>query len=687
MTATLAPPRTDRHDTMPPVADGPVRGFRVRRVMRGPADDPSWARPALLTLLALTGVLYLWDLSASGYGNSFYAAATQAGTQSWKAWFFGSLDSGNSITVDKPPAALWISGLSARIFGFNSWSVLAPQALEGVAAVGLLYGAVRRIVGVRAGLAAGAILALTPAAVLMFRFDNPDALLTLLLVASAYALTRALENASAKWLALAGSALGFAFLTKMLQGLLVLPAVALVYLICAPTSLRRRIGHTLLAGFVMLVSAGWWIAAVAFWPASSRPYIGGSTNNSVLDLVFGYNGFGRLFGSDGNGGGGGGTAGSSFGGATGLTRLFSSEMGNEISWLLPASLVALLAGLVLTRRAPRTDRTRAAVLLWGGWLLSTALVFSYMKGTIHPYYTVALAPAIAALVAVGSTVLWRHRTELAGRLGLSAVLVAAGGWSYVLLARTPSWHPELRYLVLAATLIAGAGVLVPAPRLGKAARGVVVAGVVAGLLGTGSFAAATAASAHTGSIPSVGPTAAQTSGMGGGMGGSGGKPTGSGTAPTGSGTRPTGTRGTSPGSTSSSSGSSTGTSTGTRPTGGTGGGGTTSSSALTKALKATTSTWAAAVVGDQSAAELELSSGKAVIAIGGWSGSDNSPTLAQFEAYVQAGTVRYFIASGSSQGGQGGSGVGSQISTWVAAHFTAKTIDGQTVYDLSTAAS
>jgi 4-amino-4-deoxy-L-arabinose transferase-like glycosyltransferase len=678
MTTTLtSAPRVVDRPAPPPTDDGPRRGARARRLARGPADDPSWARPALLALLALTGLLYLWDLSASGDANSFYAAATQAGSKSWKAWFFGALDSGNSITVDKPPAALWISGLSARLFGFSSWSLLVPQALEGVAAVGLLYGAVRRVVGVPAGLAAGAMLALTPAAVLMFRFDNPDALLTLLLVGAGYALTRALETASGRWLAVAGSVLGFAFLTKMLQGLLVLPAFALVYVICAPTRLRTRIVHTLLAGLALLASAGWWIVAVALWPAGSRPYIGGSTDNTVLDLVFGYNGFGRLLGSagGGGGGGGGGTAGSSFGGSTGLSRLFSSEMGNEISWLLPAALVALVAALVATRRAPRTDSTRAALLAWGGWLLVTGLVFSYMQGTIHPYYTVALAPAIAALVAIGTTQLWRRRASADARVGLVAVAIAAGGWSFVLLGRTSSWHPELRYLVAAATALTVLGLLVPARRSVVVARGVLVAGLAAGLIGTGAFAAATAASPHTGSIPSVGPVAAQTSGAG----GTGSRPSGSGSAPGGTGSAPSGAP-----SGRMSSGSSGG---GSMAGGSTGGGNATTSSALTAALEATTGRWAAAVVGDQSAAQLELASGKAVIAIGGWSGTDNSPTLAQFKAYVSSGEVRYFISGGSQGGGGGGSGVGSAITTWVAAHYKSTTIGGQTVYDLSSATS
>ncbi|GFJ89204.1 hypothetical protein Prum_028460 [Phytohabitans rumicis] len=260
---------------------------------------------ALIVLLAGTAALYLYGLGSSGNANSFYAAAVQAGTQSWKALFFGSSDAANFITVDKPPASLWVMALSGRIFGFSSWSMLAPQALEGVAAVGLLYATVRRWSGPVAGLLAGATLALTPVAALMFRFNNPDALLTLLLVAGAYCVVRATERASARWLMLAGVAVGFGFLTKMLQAFLVLPAFALVYLMAAPTGLGRRLAHVGAAGVALVVSAGWWVAIAELWPASSRPYIGGSENNSVLDLVFGYNGLGRILGGAGNGGGAG----------------------------------------------------------------------------------------------------------------------------------------------------------------------------------------------------------------------------------------------------------------------------------------------------------------------------------------------------------------------------------------------
>ena len=295
MTSLLDPPRT--HSVSPgPPARPPGR---VRRVIRGPAEQAAYVRPAALGLLIGTAFLYLWNLTASGDGNSFYAAAELAGTQSWKAWLFGSLDAGNAITVDKPPAALWVATAFARILGFNSFTVLAPQALMGIAAVGLLYLTVKRLAGPAAGLIAGTTLALTPVAVLMFRFNNPDALLVLLMVAAAYFVVRSLDKASARWLALAGVAIGFAFLTKMMQAFLVLPAFGLVYLIAAPTSLRRRLLHLLGALGAVIVSAGWYVALVELWPASSRPYIGGSTNNSLLELALGYNGLGRLLGGSG----------------------------------------------------------------------------------------------------------------------------------------------------------------------------------------------------------------------------------------------------------------------------------------------------------------------------------------------------------------------------------------------------
>src|ERR1700730_1724659 len=251
MTATtaIALPRAEFDDEAPPAALHPIGPAERRR-----ADSPRWARPALRVLLAATAGLYLWGLGASGWANSFYSAAVQAGTKSWKAFFFGSSDAANFITVDKPPAALWVMELSARLFGVNAWSILVPQALEGVAAVGLLYAGVRRWFGAGGALLAGGVLALTPGAALMFRFNDPAALLGLLLPAAAYAMVRALEAGRTRWLVLAASLVGLGFLTKMLQAFVVVPVFAVVYVMAGPPRLGRRLYQLAMAGIALLVS-------------------------------------------------------------------------------------------------------------------------------------------------------------------------------------------------------------------------------------------------------------------------------------------------------------------------------------------------------------------------------------------------------------------------------------------------
>ncbi len=616
------------------------RGALAARELRSRVTP---ARVALATLLLCTAGAYLWDLSASGYANSFYAAAVQAGTKSWKALFFGSLDASNFITVDKPPASLWVMALSGRIFGFSSWSMLVPQALEGVAAAWLLYAAVRRWFGDWAGLAAGAVFALTPVAALMFRFNNPDALLVLLLVAGAYCLTRALERAGTRWIVAAGTMIGLAFLAKMLQAFLVLPAFAGVYLIAAPTGLRRRLWQLLAGGGAVLVSAGWWVAIVALWPAGSRPFIDGSPDNNIFNLITGYNGLERILAGGGAGGGGGG---GNFSGATGLLRLFNDAMGGQASWLLPAALVALVFGLWARRRTPRTDRVRAALLLWGGWLFVTAVVFSFGQGVIHTYYTVALAPAIGALVAIGGALLWPHRESLAARGLAAAVVAGSAAWSYALLSRTPSWEPWLRPLIAASATLAVLGLLA-APALARSSLGglrrrvaaaAVVLGALAMVAGPVAYAAETVTTPHTGSVPSAGPVSAGAFG-----GGPGGAP---------------------------------------------GVGGGQASSALVAALRQNASDyrWVAATSGSESAASLELVTGDPVMAIGGFNGNGGNLSLSAFEQYVAKGEIHYYIASGGGGGPGPGGTTGSRTSTitsWVETHFKSVSVGGQTVYDLT----
>src|SRR4029453_14104754 len=343
-----------------------------------------------------------------------------------------------------------------------------------------------------------------PVATLIFRFNNPDALLVLLLVAGAYACVRALEGGSTGWLVLAGVLIGLGFLAKQLQTLLVVPAFALVYLAAAPGSLARRLGQLLAAGAAMIAAAGWWVAIVELWPASSRPYIGGSQTNSILELTFGYNGFGRLTGNEtGSGGGAPGGPGGGGWGPTGWARMFGAEVGGQIAWLLPAALLLLAAGLWLTRRTPRTNRARAAFALWGGWLVVTGLVFSFMQGIFHAYYTVALAPAVGALVGMGATGLWEVRRHPLLRWWLAGTVAVTAVWSYALLRRPPDSPPGLAPLVLVGGLgVAGLIGGLPwearlraswaGPGGRRAAIAVAVAGLLVVLAGPAAYALDTA---------------------------------------------------------------------------------------------------------------------------------------------------------------------------------------------------
>jgi len=758
------------------LADGiRVRG-RLQRALRGPDSDPGWARPAFIALLALTALLYLVNITKDGWANDFYSAAVQAGTKSWKAFFFGSFDSSNFITVDKTPGSMWVMELSGRIFGFSQWSMLAPQALEGVASVGLLYAAVRRWSGPMAGLIAGLVLALTPVAALMFRFNNPDALLVLLMTAAAYALVRAVENGKTRWLVFCGVLLGFAFLAKMLQAFLVVPGFAVAYLWAGPGGWGRRLWQLVLAGVGIVVGAGWWVAAAQLTPAADRPYFGGSTNNNILELAIGYNGLGRLDGSETGGLG-------NTGGATGIFRLFQSEFGGQISWLLPAALIALAFMVWVSWRSARTDRIRAAVFVWGGWVLVTGAVFSYMQGIIHPYYMIALAPGIGALVGIGAVEMWQARHRWVARVAAASGVAVTAWWAYELLDRTPQWLPWLRWVVVVTGVLAAGGLLA-APALARAASsassvssgrwsgraGLLVVAVplalalFAGLAGPTAYALDTVNSAHTGAIPSAGPSGGAggfggggfpgggrggaggfgrgtaggsfpggAGGFGGGQGAGGAGTGGTGTGTGGTGTGGTGTGGVPGGGTGTGGTGTGGTGTGGAPGGGTAGGGTTGtaprgtstthgfpggtgvrgrgttggsggrggfggaggggfgglggsttvSSALTKLLEQDASSykWVAATEGSEAAAPIELATGDAVVAIGGFNGTDPWPTLAAFEQLVDKHEIHYYVGEGSDS--FGGGTLSSQISSWVSSHFTKETVGGETVYNLT----
>jgi 4-amino-4-deoxy-L-arabinose transferase-like glycosyltransferase len=390
--------------------------------------------------------------------------------------------------------------------------------------------------------------------------------------------------------------------------------------------------------------------------------------------------------------------------------MFGSEVGSQISWLLPTAVLLLGFGLWATRRAQRTDPERAALLVWGGWLLMTGAVFSYMAGIFHPYYTVALAPAIGAVVGIGTVILWRRKENGKVAAALALAVVVGTVWSYILLDRTPDYLPWLRYLVVLAGLAAAGVILLAGMIPARIVAWAGAAGLAALLLGPTAYALNTAASAHTGAIPSAGPGSAFGFGPGGAGGGGGGRGGGGFGGPGGNfGAGSTGNVG---GGFGQAPGSSTqGGSTGNLPTpggnfgggngtGGPGGGGggggggiggllngTSVSSSLQALLEknAGSYTWVAATTGSNNAASYQLATGDPVMAIGGFNGTDPTPTLAQFEQYVKEGKIHYYISGSTGQSSS--SSASSEIATWVKANFTAQTVGGVTVYDLTSSTS
>lgn len=602
--------------------------------------ERAWFRPALAGVLVLTALIDLWDLGAQGDANPFYAAAVQASTRNPVAWLFAAVDAPGFITVDKPPADNWWMGLWANLFGFSPWSLLIPQALLGIGSVALLVLAVRRWCGDAAALGAGVVLALTPVVVIMSRFDDPDPMLTFLLVAAAYTLVRAVDaapvRAATAWTAATGVLIGLGFLAKMGVALLVLPAFAATVLVVAAGTWARRLGQLAVGGLGIVVGAGWFLALVALWPASGRPWTGGSTDDSLLQLAVGYNGLSRLQGRGGRPGGFGGAD------APGVGRLFTGPFAGQIAWLLPLALLALVVLLWTTRRAPRTDRTRAAALLWGGWLLVSGAVFSFMAGTVHSYYTIVIAPAVAALVAVGAREAWRRRETVGARVLLAVGVLGSAAWGFALLDRAPTFVLWARWLVLLAGLVAAVVLLVPA---GLARRGGVVAAVTLGLVGTlggtTAWAVDTVVTPHT-SADSPGPAvhdarsaraASAHHGATGGFGGFGGR---------------------------------------TDPQ-------------VAALLRTATTEWSAATPTTMAAAGLELASGTSVMGLGGFSDNDPTPTLAAFTADVDQGLIRFFVVpatgGGAGPGGRGKAVV--PIQQWVGAHYSATRVGADTVYDLA----
>ncbi|KPI08181.1 hypothetical protein OK074_3710 [Actinobacteria bacterium OK074] len=666
---------------------------------------PAWAAPAALgAVLVLAAVLYGWALGSLGWANSYYSAAVKSMGTNWTNFLFGSFDPAGVITVDKPPAALWPQVISSKVFGLHGWALILPQVLEGVAGVLVLHRTVRRWAGEGAALLAALVLTLTPITVAINRDNNPDTLLVLLLVSAAYALTRALQAegwAATRWLCASGFLTGCGFLTKMLAAWMVVPAFAVAWLVGGSGAWTPRVRRLLGAGAILAASSLWWVAMVALWPGD-HPYIGGSKDGSAWDLVIGYNGLGRVFGSsDGTSQTMGGMAGG-FGGRSGLGRLFNAQVGGQISWLLPVCALALAVAVACAVLRRRGRLTGAAVLpasgwlLWGTWLVVCAAVYSSQKGIFHPYYTTQLAPAVAALCGGLTAALVRvHRAgpRWAPLVGVAAVVVSVG-WAVALVRREPDWNGWLVWPVLLAGC-AAVVLLLLSRRRGRLLTAAASAAVVSVLAAPGAWAVSVPGSANMGGTnPTAGPL---TSGFGGGgglprQGASGGDlpsglPSGAASAlpdlPGGgepsSGGLPTAGASGFPGAAGGSGSDGTavpaspGTGSGTRPGGGFGGDAELTADQreiLQYAVeRAPDARIKLAIEGGAIAASpFILGTDETVVGMGGFTNSDNAPSVAQLKKWTKNGELRYVLGSGTSGGGLPGlsNGATEQRSQWIA---------------------
>ncbi len=567
----------------------------IKRVRSEFSGRAKWEIPALSGVLVLAAVIYLVSMSNNAYGNGFYAAAVQAGTHSWKAFFFGSLDGGNFISVDKPPLFLWVMEIFTRVLGFHPWSMILPDVLEGVASIGLLYATVRRWFSAKSALIAAIVMMLTPVGAMMFGYNNPEALLTLLLVASVYAFFRSIEgHHSLLWLSISGILIGLGFNTKMLQALLILPILVAVYLYAAPFALKRRLKNLAIVAIPTAVVGLWWSVIVWLTPAASRPYIGSSGNNSIWSLIFGYNGFGRLLGGPGQTGDDGAlNAGVGTGGSKGVFRMFNSSFGPGIAWLIILALIGLILVLYLKRSTKPSNKTKVAALVFGGWLIIHMIIFSMVGGIIHSYYAAVMAPAIGGLIGISLPLLikeYRQKTHLAFLLPLS--VVATGILACILLGYDSAWLGWLRWVVLDLSVLSAAGLVLDLvePKAKLSLISLCLA-AIASMAGPISYSLATVMAGHSGALPQAGPTGVQAQTISDQI---------------------------SP-----------------------------SDRAVAKYLLAHrgNAKWLVAVNSSIDSAPLQIAANEPVMAIGGFDGSDNALSLNAFKKLIVSGQLKYYAAS------------------------------------------
>lgn len=616
----------------------------IRRLFTGALDQPKWERPALLIVLLSNTVLYTANIGISGWANSFYSAAVQAGTMDWKAFFFGSSDWGNAITVDKPPLSLWIMGISAKVFGLSPESILLPQAAMGVLTTFLIYLVVRRNFSAIAALTTAVVFFTTPIITLMSRYNNPDPLMLLLMVAGAYFVVRAVETGRTRDFAYAGLILGLGFMTKQLQAMLSLPALAVAFLVCSHIAWWPKI-RTCCVGLIALIFAGGlWMSIVELIPPAARPYIGGSTDNSVVQLTLAYNGLNRVLP----------TAKDptvslipaqfrSVESDQGFLRLLNGNFAQEAGWLLLVAVLSCIWLLIAWRGLTSTRGKKATAILSVVWFMTTYLMLSFMGDGIHSYYTATLAPPLALVIGLGVEALRTWESRRNARLAASFTVATGTLIAWALMNTVDGWPSLLLASILASGLAGAVLLAVPPPVqwLNAAACALSTAGLIAAPLATSIY---TASVPHSGSNPLSGPLTKTTTSISRFLDGVSKKQP-SWAYDIGFGYDP--------------------------------------GPALVDLVRDSSSCrWGAATYPSQSAAKLQLASSRAVMPIGGFAGMDPAPALGQFKDHVNRGDICFLVWHQDHLELPDRSAELIQISDWVKSSYQATTVDGSTVYDL-----
>ncbi len=614
----------------------------VRTVVR---HAPQWEHIALAGLLAATAASFLWGLDCNGWANPYYSAAAFAGSQDWTAFFFGSLDAGNLITVDKPPLSIWIMALSVRLFGLNSWSLLIPQALMGIATTLLIYKIIRRNYAAAPALLGGLIYATTPVVVLMSRYNNPEPLMGLLTVAAAYFVVRAIEGNRWHWFLLAGTALGLGFMAKQIQAFLPVPAFVLAIVLFGAGTIGSRIYRLLASLGALVVSGGWWLVVVDLIPSGSRPYIGGSATNSMLELTVDYNGLARFlrFSTDpatGTAPGPKDLTESPYDG--GLSRLFNANFAPEGAWLLFAALTCGLALVLLWRQSGCLCRSMTGLMTIAvAWLATAYVVLSFMGTMTHTYYVFSLGAPVALVVPMGLAMLWKLRHRLVPRIMGVVLLLGTGYVATRIFDYSDGWG-TWPVGAIVVTILAAAGWLLATSRSQVRITGVLVMLVMIwGPLATDTI---TLSRAHFGTNPLSGPVSNNTGAL---------------SAHLDAARR------------------------GDPPLARQLGFGAEPSTQVTALLRnAQGAKWAAATYTAQNAAQYQLSSQRPVIALGGWLGNDPAPTLDQFKSLVSSKRIAYFIWQQTIVDEIPLGRDATAITDWVQSNFKGETVDGVIIYNL-----